>query len=318
MKLSTLIHYLSNLDKHTPDDTPVVVSKTIGHSLHEVQHNDIQFPLLTQELGNRYHAVLTAFDQYLGTLDQVKREVQAVIETLEPRYFRDSYSLYEDELRSDRPDHILARSPVLTSEAIAYLGGRIRRFGDWRYPGMIVRPGDESWVEDLVACDPLYIVDTNQDLMEPIKKRFNPIYVNRLRFYVIQESTRGNMFYKLPQSQIGYCLIYNFFNYKPMEMINHYLEEIFRLIKPGGTVSFTFNNCDLPGGVELFERRFMCYTPGKLLLAMCERLGYEIQHTYQIDSASTWVELKKPGELTSLRGGQTLAKVVPKIVAKSK
>jgi hypothetical protein len=33
---------------------------------------------------------------------------------------------------------------------------------------------------------------------------------------------------------------------------------------------------------------------------------------FHLDGASTWIEVVKPGELTSLRGGQSLAKIVAK------
>ena len=75
-------------------------------------------------------------------------------------------------------------------------------------------------------------------------------------------------------------------------------------------MAFTFNDCDRAGGVELVERHFMCYTPGSMIVALCESLGFEIQQRYQIDASNTWLELQRPGELTSLRGGQSLAKIV--------
>jgi len=39
-------------------------------------------------------------------------------------------------------------------------------------------------------------------------------------------------------------------------------------------------------------------------------IGYKIENVFRTDQSCTWLELKRPGELTSLRGGQSLAKVV--------
>ena len=116
----------------------------------------------------------------------------------------------------------------------------------------------------------------------------------------------------MPDGQIGFCLVYYFFNFMPFELVRQYLEEIYRKLKAGGCVACTFNNCDRSGGVELVERNYMCYTPGGLMMTMCESIGFDISHTYQLDSACTWIELRKPGELTSLRGGQSLARIVAK------
>ena len=116
----------------------------------------------------------------------------------------------------------------------------------------------------------------------------------------------------IPDNQFGFCLAYNFFNYKPIEVIEVYLKEIHAKLKPGGTVALTFNDCDRSDGTELFERSFMCYTPGHALISRIESIGYEITYNFRTDSSNTWLEIKKPGELTSMRGGQSLAKILYK------
>jgi hypothetical protein len=133
-----------------------------------------------------------------------------------------------------------------------------------------------------------------------------------LRTYIINEGDLDRILDALPEQQFGFCLIYNYFNFKPIEIIRTYLYEIYNKLKPGGTVAFTFNNCDHTGAVELTERKFMCYTPGSLVMSFCESLGYDVIQTYQIDAACTWVELRTPGALSSVRGGQSLARIVAK------
>jgi predicted methyltransferase len=104
--------------------------------------------------------------------------------------------------------------------------------------------------------------------------------------------------------------VYNFFNYKPLEIVNQYLTEIYQKLKPGGVVAFTFNDCDHSGAAALAERNFMCYTPGRLVLAHAQTLGFQVRQRYRMNSSTTWIELQRLGQLTSLRGGQSLAKVV--------
>ena len=86
------------------------------------------------------------------------------------------------------------------------------------------------------------------------------------------------------------------------------------MLRTGGTFFFNFNDCDQQGGVALTEHYFSCYTPGRLIYEYAEQVGYEIVHQETIDAASTWVELKKPGQLTSIRGGQCLAGIFKKPV----
>jgi hypothetical protein len=56
----------------------------------------------------------------------------------------------------------------------------------------------------------------------------------------------------------------------------------------------------------------MCYTPGRHVLAHAQQIGYQVRQRYRMDNSTTWVELQRPGTLSSLRGGQSLAKVVYK------
>jgi SAM-dependent methyltransferase len=170
----------------------------------------------------------------------------------------------------------------------------------------------EDWIKELVGCDPLYLVDTHSELLEPAKLRFNDQYQRRLRTYTIRETTESNMLDQLPDGQFGFCLAYNFFNYKPLEVIEAYLKELYIKLKPGGVVAFTFNNCDRAEGIELFEKHFMSYTPEKNLVALCQSTGYEIKNVFRLDQSCTWIEIQRPGETTSLRGGQSLAKILYK------
>lgn len=312
MKLSQLVHYRNLLRSYTPGDMAPVINEHAGHALHLVQNQTIQFPSLAAKLEANFGNIHQAFSSFSATIEEIQSEIQTLINDIEPGYFTESYRLYEQFLSKDKADYVLNRQFSLDPSIIDYLHGRIRHYGDWHYSGMIIRPGKEDWIEDLVGCDPLYLIDKDPALFEPAKQRFNEQYQNRLRTYIMRDPDVGDILGQIPDGQFGFCLAYNFFNFKPFEIMRAYLEEIFAKMRPGGTVAFTFNNCDRTGGVELVERHFMCYTPGHLVLTLCESIGFEIAHTYQLDAACTWVEIKKPGKLTSLRGGQSLARVVAK------
>jgi hypothetical protein len=72
----------------------------------------------------------------------------------------------------------------------------------------------------------------------------------------------------------------------------------------------TFNDCDNEKAVRLAENYYACYTPGHLLKAAATRIGYEIYFIWNGNIPATWIELQKPGTLTTIRGGQALARVV--------
>jgi hypothetical protein len=310
MKLSRLVAYARHLDQF---DTTAATSAMVQHLLpvlHTVRTHELQFHDFADKLDEICSDVQTNMVRFDQVLIDLRKEIAANIEAMEPQYLKNSYDLYSQGMINDSNEHILDRRPNLTSDVENYIRTRIMRHSDWHYPGMIIRPGLEQWIADLVALDPLYLVDINMDIMRPAMERFNVEYQNRLRCSVIRESMEDVMLKNLPQGQMSLILVYNFFNYKPLELIRCFLAELYHCLRPGGSLMFTFNNCDRAGGVELCERYFMCYTPGRLILTAAEVLGFQITHTYDIDAAATWVELRRPGELSSLRGGQALARIV--------
>lgn len=312
MKLSQLIAHRKTLEDLTPTKSGEYAFQNLLPFVDTVGTNQFQMVQEHQALLKNYHAVLESFKEFDASVDDTKRSLQTAIEALEPQYFANSYRLYESELRGEWAKDVLPRTFLLSDETSEFLSSRIKMHSNWQYSGMIIRPANESWIKDMVACDPLYVVDVNPDLLEPVKEHFNERYLNRLRWCVIKETIRQPILSGIPDEQIGFGLIYNFFHYKPLELIKFYLEELYTKIRPGGVLAFTFNDCDRTGGVALAERGFMCYTPGRLIVALCEKIGFEIKHQYIIDDATTWIEIKKPGEITTLRGGQALAMVIDK------
>jgi SAM-dependent methyltransferase len=212
-------------------------------------------------------------------------------------------------------EYILDRRPTIAAETEQFYRTRIVRYNDWRHPAMIIRPGRETYINELLATDPLYLVDESHDLLTPAMDLFNEQYQNRLRPYTINERNNDKILEKLPNGQFGLVFAYNFFNFRPFEVIRRYLSEIYEKLRPGGVLAMTFNDCDRAKGVILVEQHFCCYTPGYLVRELEQRLGYEIVFSWTDQGPGTWLELQKPGEFNTLRGGQALAKILPKPIA---
>lgn len=312
MKISELAHYRELLESLRPKSSDLTVRSELDDVIDTVQRQPNQ---MIQHLAN----LQTARDKAVSALDQFDQEITTMLDTLlaqiqalEPQYLAQSYQWYERAHVRDTVEYVLDRRFSLRDETRDYIQSRIQAHSDYHHAGLIIRPGLEDWIEHMVACDPLYVVDTSHDLFQPAKQRFNPLYQNRLRYYAINESSDQPMLDCLPDQQIGFCLAYNFFHYKPFEIMRAYLREIYQKLRPGGVLAMTYNDCDRKGAVELAERSFTCYTPGRMVLAICESVGFRIEQNYRVDAAVNWVEMRRPGQITSLRGGQTLAKIVAK------
>lgn len=311
MKLSDLVRYLNRLDDQVRPNADLLCQQHLDEHIRIVTHTQPYLQQHAERLSSIREHVREHLQVFDAAVDDTRTEIQAMIDALQPAYFAESYRLHDEEMTQDPDELIMTRHPVLSDPVRQYLSARIQLKSDWHHAGLVIRPSLGEWLPQLVGCDPLYLADVRQSLLDPCMQQFTPDYQRRLRRYVLRENdSQGLVLGDLPDGQFGFCLALDFFHYKPLELIRLYLTDIYRKLKPGGVVAFTFNDCDRAGGVELVERHFMCYTPGSMIVALCESLGFEIQQRYQIDASNTWLELQRPGELTSLRGGQSLAKIV--------
>jgi hypothetical protein len=344
MKLSELVHYLNQLERFSIDPVQSTAHTTLSDIVHVVQNHPLQIQDCSTVIGARQGAVMQAVQQFDDYMTNLKQHVRNEITRQEPSLFQQSYQWYEtqntmlrgfNEYRADtyRDDYgilrrgadknieamrdtalngILSRVPELSDEAKELQIGRVRRYTDWHYPAMIIHPGNSELIHHMVSTDPLYIIDEHRQLLQPALNKFPDAYQRRLRPYVIQENPDQSILDKIPNEQFLSCLVYNFFNYKPLDVIRQYLTEIYTKLRPGGVLLMTFNDCDRGAAVELVEQNFACYTPGYLIRSLAETVGYQQGFEFNNGGPWTWIELHKPGKLTTMRGGQVMAKIMPK------
>lgn len=300
------------LEAMTPLSVTASLSSSLNPLLSVVSENPHQIQFLSNQLENEYKNIFRFLGDFENTIEQIKIALQDTIDQNNKSYFVESLKNYNESMDFETVESILERKLPIYTEVVDQLITRIRDYNDWQHAGLIIRPGREDWIQELVACDPLYLVDTHDELLEPALLRFNDQYQRRLRTYSVKETFNSGILDQLPNGQFGFCLIYNFFNYKPMEIIDLYLTELYAKLKPGGVIAFTFNDCDRAEGIKLFESHFTSYTPGNNIITLCQKIGYEIKNIFRLDHSCTWIEIACPGILTSIRGGQSLAKVLYK------
>jgi len=311
MKLSQLVSFKNELEKLSA----IPAHQTADLEVKKITHLVESFPTTASQFDKFEQARLSITEKFVeleSQLDELKQSIKKQIEDAERPWFAESYRLYEKEMVFESVDYILNRQPAILDETNEFYKTRITRYTNWKYPAMIIRPGLETHSNYMVDCDPLYLVDEQYDLLTPVINQHSEVYQKRLRPYVINERQDGEILTRLPNNQFGLILAYNFFNFRPLEVIRKYLTELYEKLRTGGVLIMTINDCDRDKGVMLVEQHFACYTPGNMIIDLAKSIGYEVEFVWDDQGPSTWIEFRKPGELISLRGGQTLATIVPK------
>jgi hypothetical protein len=318
MKLSELVAYKTSLDQYDFIRTSRGLIKKINESQTDINNaqgvdGKIRFGegVYKEQLASDLGELENRLGELQNNYSYYREQVNELILDQEQEYITRCEKQFVSRVLGEGIEGIQRRRLVLTSEQKKQFITRLNLYADWRWPGLLIRPEDQDIVEAMCAFDPLYLADIYQSLLDPYIKKFNPVYQNRLRPYQISKFIpKKKTLDVLPQQQFGFVAAYNLFDHYPLYMIKQMLTEIEQLLKPGGVFLFTFNNCDLARNIATFERGQRSYTPWRLLQPIIEDLGFKIIQTQTQEH--NWCEIRKPGTLKSIRGGQAVAKIFSK------
>ena len=250
----------------------------------------------------RMHTSLTInHNKYSELIDRINQAITAESN----KFFNYNYKI---ELKYDAVEEVrTVRVMPLSDEVHSDILNKIRIYTNWKYPALEIGCRDGEWTKYLIAADPLYIVDHFREFIESATQDFTDSYRNRIRTYLIQEHDMS----ALPQNQMGFVFCWNFLNYRSLDTLKEYLKEVKNLLRPGGVFMFSYNDGDRPGGAGMAEAFFMSYIPRSMLVPLCESLGFEIIADEARDQSISWLEIRKPGTLETVKAHQVLGEIKP-------
>lgn len=275
-----------------------------------VKQSTIPTGTVVSELNDIHKTIYSEYEKFEATLNQLNSKLDKILqEQGEPWYLESNRRYFFDADNQSEDWYLQRQSSIPESDKEFYIS-RLQTYASWKFPGLVFRPGMYNLVQHMVCYDPLYLVDKKDNMLFPCQLEFPEQYRRRLRPVVIDEQSDDSLS-TLPDNQFGVVLAYDYFNFLPLYIIEKVLKQVYQKLRPGGTFCFTFNDCDTDKGMKLVEDYKAAYTPGKALKYQITNMGYEIVFEYNNDSPTTWLEIRKPGQLKSIRGGQVMAQVKP-------
>ena len=256
-------------------------------------------------------------EQLIGSLESIKRDLAKPLAQLADikeitdldlqdateKFYRPGY---QDELRYANPDRIREIRTMYFPTGVEEIVRRsIDLYVSWQYPGLEIGCRDGEWTKHIVGCDPLYITDTFPEFLESTVKNYPSEYQNRLRKYLIKDHSLS----QLPVGQFGFIFSWNYFNYLSMPIIERYLKQIITLLRPGGALMFSYNNAEMPASASYADSYFMSYATKTQILDMCEKIGFELITSIDLEPAISWIEIKRPGKLKLIKAHQVLGEI---------
>jgi hypothetical protein len=307
MKLSDLIELKNDLNKIIND---LPMSTEINLRISGIESTIIDKPDMFNEKINN---IISKYKQLDSEAQNIVNSMVELISDIDNQIYDMSTDLiqHQNETKNHRPYHLLffhygKEDRKIVSDTVKSL---VTNRSYWSFPGLQVSPLSKEWIDIMVANDPLYLVDANLSVLTTNISEYPDVYQRRLRLYDSLE--------KLPTNQFGIILIWDFFNYLLFDLSVEYLKKCLLYLRPGGTLIFSYNNCDIHVMAKLAEENQLYYSSKSRLTKICEELGYEVVRVG--DEAlsnsvlvSSWFELRKPGTLSTLKRAQAMGSILSK------
>lgn len=272
----------------------------VDHSLDEGLRHQVKSIVLDLK------SISGEVERVVDRRDIILSDVEKDISNITKKFFAANY---DTEFEYNDPEVIRkTRKLYIPKHAVPVLESKLGSIIDWKYPALEIGCRDIAMTKNLIAADPFYLADVHQSFLDTTVQNFNKEYQRRIRPYLVKDQD----FSSLPQEQFGFVFSWNYFNYLSLDSVKHHLAQIFDLLRPGGQMLFSYNNGDLPDAAGYAERYYMTYMPKSMLAPMCEMLGYEVIDSQDFQPAVSWLQIKKPGTLRTVKSHQVFGAILDK------
>ena len=314
--LRNIVRYRAMVNSIDMDAICTDIKELLNQVNRDLEIDNFDAKNIKDRLFNSQLKVVNNLEDMTLDLNTFKEEIDKEVKQLEAPYYEKSKEIYKkhtlmspmDKLSQLKNKDLLFHedtTKLLISDIIAKVSNQ--------YACCQLAPGYGDITKHLVHGTPLYIVEEDAEASVVNTDFFNEIMTRRIAWYEMND-TDEEILSVLPQNQIGCFVVIDYFNFKSEDIIEKYLKSIYKCLRPGGTVIFTFNNCDYPNAIDKVDEMYYCYTTGTQMKKVCSSIGFEIQKLTamgydELENGISWLEIKKPGELNTIRAAQGLASI---------
>jgi hypothetical protein len=309
--LATLVEHKNSLKEIIPK---LSIDNTVYSETRLIESLVSRFDL------NEYHQSINRIRTIYDDIDQKNKDIIAEIEKIIDSIDHNiSNTLESKNVTSDIFKESTIISHLPTNEIVRTIfNNKISKISQVRYPGLQINtrffppveinPSNiDSWISLMVASDPLYLMGPSIKILQWPLQSFPEIFQKRVRLYEL--NGKGDLSI-LPQTQFNLIFCWDFFNHLSVDVIDFYLQQMIRLLRPGGTLLFTYNNCDLVMSARSVDSNSASWCTPLLLEKIYSKHGFELIGFNDIISDDvnvshvSWAELKRPGDLTTSKISQ--------------
>jgi SAM-dependent methyltransferase len=314
---------LATLVEHKNSLKEIIPKLSIDDTLYS--KNQLIESLISRFDLNEYHGCIDRIRSIYSDIDQKNKDIIAdvgrIIDSIDHNI---SNILESKSVSSDIFKESTIISLLPTNEIVRTIfNNKISKISQVKYSGLQINTrlfplaeinssNIDGWISLMVASDPLYLIGPNIEILQESLQSFPEIYQKRVRLYEINDKRDLST---LPQAQFNLIFCWDFFNHLTVDVVDLYLQQMMRLLRPGGTLLFTYNNCDLVMSAKLVDSNSASWCTPLLLEKIYCKHGFELIGFDDIISDDvnvshvSWAELKRPGDLATSKLSQASGEV---------
>jgi len=158
MKLSDIVAYLNLLDSLDVANECSLATSKLNHITHVVTEHADQDQTVSNNITKVFDEITSGIARYSAEIETLKQDLRSKISQLESEYLANSLHVYQEEMIHETEDYLqnsqtstyLGRRMRIDDEDNLILQARLKNLTDWRVPGMIIHPGIETYIEDMI------------------------------------------------------------------------------------------------------------------------------------------------------------------------
>jgi ubiquinone/menaquinone biosynthesis C-methylase UbiE len=255
----------------------------------------------------------------LNTLMLSIEEIKLLIEKLEKLKNQDFQQLIDSNLKLlknlantidinnstmiDRLDKTLSwfnmdnqeklKEPVVNELTRRSIQNKIFQFGRTNaYNSLEIGPGTGMFSMDFRAWRLNYFLDVLHDIERNIRKKFPNQHQKYLKFYTTTKTECS----EIPQGSCNFVFSWDTFVFFTQEHIKQYLNDIKRVLIPGGYCFIQYCDCHYDDDLEKAKKGYWNYNTKTAMIKIIKDLGYEIVEMNQFKPGANYAIFRKPGK----------------------
>ncbi len=251
--------------------------------------------------------ISAAIDQYitksLGLIQTIQQDIDLLVKDLiTSEYYKNNLDISP----ASRKNWDIAK------DAMIELVSEFNAPDVWKYPVACINVQHRGVLELLVPANLIYLVDTDQDLLDAAYSDEPQIHT-RIKKHKLQSweqldfasyitRVRQNLRWGLPLAQMSHVFCWNIFERYTYDQAVLNLTAIKDILRPGGKCIFSTNNGDSLVGARAVAAGTSSYMTKDMIMRLLEQCGLELVSCRLVIGDNTFmVVAKTPGILSSVK-----------------